>query len=164
MLSLNCHFGWHHPFKNALLNIKIIQKVTGYSTDSTFSCIQPPWFPPQKKHLSHTMGPSSTPAWQDILTSRFRCRTIFFPTSGDFTSQDLVGLYTPKNLPATALLSRWLNRLSVWWDIWYISSQEATPQKTKMTGWKISIFNRKYNFKWWIFQPVMLVFDSFAGV
>ena len=29
-----------------------------------------------------------------------------------------------------------------------------TPPRTNMTGWKIPMFNRKYVFKWWIFQPV----------
>ena len=32
------------------------------------------------------------------------------------------------------------------------------PQKTNLAGWKITIFNRKYIFEWWIFHLVMLVF------
>ena len=36
----------------------------------------------------------------------------------------------------------------------------GTPLKTIMTGWKISILNRKYIFKWWIFHCHV----SFGGV
>jgi len=32
-----------------------------------------------------------------------------------------------------------------------------TPLKTKMIIWKIPMFNRKNIFKWWMFQPIMLV-------
>ena len=34
-----------------------------------------------------------------------------------------------------------------------------TPLKTNMTGWKISNFNRKYSFKWWVFHSHV----SFSG-
>ena len=29
-----------------------------------------------------------------------------------------------------------------------------------MTSWKILMFHRKYSFKWWVLQPVMLVFQG----
>ena len=34
----------------------------------------------------------------------------------------------------------------------FYRQKKNTPEFTKMTGWKITIFNRKYIFKWWIFQ------------
>ena len=37
-------------------------------------------------------------------------------------------------------------------------SKHIKPLKTDMTGWKIPIFNRKCIFKWWMLQPVMIVF------
>ena len=42
-------------------------------------------------------------------------------------------------------------------------SKHIKPLKTDMTGWKIPIFNRKYIFKWWMLQPVMLVFFGGKG-
>ena len=45
-------------------------------------------------------------------------------------------------------------------DGWVGGAAIVTPRKTNMAGWKITMFTRRYIFKWLFFSIVMLVFPG----
>ncbi len=47
-------------------------------------------------------------------------------------------------------------------DFCIAGSENSPPPKTNMTGWKITIFDRRYIFKWLVFHCHSLVFCGFS--